>query len=996
MARRRLARRVLALLLLLLLPGVRAQASLAADEPRRFKWSNKAIATEIASTDLLNMAITAVEDLANGGKLAGIPLEALASVSRHLGRLVPQTPSYFTDPMGPVLSSTYNKRQGRYALALAPVACGSGGDLDTYAVALCNGSLPDAADVWARLLKRSSGGFVREERVPVSFLMVTFVNWFHDDTFRTLHETNGSLQWIAKDSISLAQVYGDTVERQAALRTFAGGKMKTSTGANGETLPPRYLDVVAASPDFTMWTNATGFTPADPHTMFAFGDPRFNMHPGHMFWGTFALRTHNHLCDLVAAERPAANDEEIFQTARLLLFHIVMKIRAEDFVSDIISPFRDSGRLAYAPDALRQLPEFRTDYTYVWLEFNQLYRWHALIPDELELANGSTVTMAQAMFRPSTFDVLHEGIAPLAGALHRTRMGQFGARNVPSFLQFITLSAIQDNRAQRLRSFNDYREFFSLPRLTTFEQFGMPPDATAAMADLYGSPDNVDYFVGIMCETAGAIRHNIFGDAELLLVAMFAVQDLVSLDIVRLPELWSEAVLTTAGKHYVQSFTLAKYLSGVLNTTVHCPFLTEEVCTPQSDFAAPGSTTLQAQNLCDFCATDYFADWFYQSTGYYTLTIAIIFVSCNIGVILVYMAAYVVAKRCVDPPGPRRPGAVSATTTTTTTSSSEKVNGGFTTSRSRAQMHAFYPPTDAEDAVIGSESSTTTTTLPAKADGAATPTPLPAQADGATTPAPLLPLPAKADGDVSLSVSTSSWLSPPPSMTATDMEKAEAPAITAASVRKIASAKTRLILATSVTASAVLTTAMSGVAGWVFMRIIFSDSLDVELDSLYVPLLCCCGALISLYTAEACVRVVARPKVTLFIHHIITISVFVVQFTTTSIWVLRLGCILACFAFWEFPILLAMMVSRLKLFSDRVTYAYVFPVCVGLYIATRIAEIVLLCMFFACSAARMVAAGPGQTALFVTLTLLSFVFMFMQFAILRPVYHTWRKHAKRD
>ena len=61
-------------------------------------------------------------------------------------------------------------------------------------------------------------------------------------------------------------------------------------------------------------------------------------------------------------------------------------------------------------------------------------------------------------------------------------------------------------------------------------------DATAAMRELYSSPDYVDYFVGMMCETAGRIKDNVFGDTDLLLVTLFAVQDLVSLDVVRLPE----------------------------------------------------------------------------------------------------------------------------------------------------------------------------------------------------------------------------------------------------------------------------------------------------------------------------------------------------------------------------------------------------------------------------------------------------------------------------
>ena len=1007
-----------------------------ADELRRFKWDNKALNQDIPSSDLLNMATMAVEDLANGGpgKLAGVPLVAMQSLSRHLGRLVPQTPTFFASPAGPVPSSTTVKRAGLYALALSPASCATTPAAgDTHTAALCNGTLPSATDVWARLLNRT-GPYTPEERLPVSFLIVSFVDWLHADTFRTVPGTSGSLQWLPKDPISLAQVYGDTPQRQAALRTFAGGKMKTSTAANGETLPPRYLDILADFPTFTMQANVTGQPAADPATLFAFGDPRFNMHPGHLFWGTFALRTHNHLCDLVAAERPTVSDEVVYQTARLLLLHLVMKIRLENFISDIAAPFREAGRLAYVPDGLRLLPEFKTDFAYVWHEFNQLYRgFHALLPDALTLANGSAVPIAQTLFRPGTFNVSSEGLAPLAGALHRTRMGKFGARSVPAFMQYATVGAILDNRAQRLRSFNDYREYFKLPRLTTFEQFGMDADTTDAMRQLYRTPDNVDFFVGVMCETGGAITNNIFGDLQLVLLALFEIQDIASLDIVRLPELWTANVLTASGKAYVQAFSLAGYLSSVLNATVQCPFLTDdEDCTAESAFAQPGSMALSGSNLCDFCGTDYYADWFYESTGFYALTIALIFVSCNIGVIFVYMGSYLVARHFIL----RSMARAAPGTAASSPSADSSVNALSEDPLWAGANNGGIKATATEEGLAmttlsSSVLSTGTSLAPSTGGGSGwsngSSGALEVEAgsaleDAAPAPPPkdiiLPPVPPPKDS------------APPPvydtPTTATKTAKAKAKDAAAALAAGAGAGtdkahatddkgndkaakpagrrhhhgpiipKTRLILATSTTASAVLTTALSGLAGWVFMRIVFSDSLDAEMDTLTVPMLVCFGSLVALYTAEACVRVVARAKATLFIHHIITIVIFILEFATRSIWVLRLGCILACFAYWECPVLVAMMISRLQLVPDRATYRWVFPFCVILYVATRVAELVLLIMFFASSAERM--AATGQTGMFVTLLLLSFVFMFMQFAILRPVYYTWLKHRtdKRD
>jgi len=57
----------------------------------------------------------------------------------------------------------------------------------------------------------------------------------------------------------------------------------------------------------------------DVKDLFAGGDPRTNEDWIMLSVHTLFLREHNRLCDLLAARKPELNDEELFQTTRLLL-----------------------------------------------------------------------------------------------------------------------------------------------------------------------------------------------------------------------------------------------------------------------------------------------------------------------------------------------------------------------------------------------------------------------------------------------------------------------------------------------------------------------------------------------------------------------------------------------------------------------------------------------------------------------------------------------------
>ena len=56
-----------------------------------------------------------------------------------------------------------------------------------------------------------------------------------------------------------------------------------------------------------------------PQSQMAVGQEVFGLLPGLMLYATIWLREHNRVCDLLKAEHPTWGDEQLFQTARLIL-----------------------------------------------------------------------------------------------------------------------------------------------------------------------------------------------------------------------------------------------------------------------------------------------------------------------------------------------------------------------------------------------------------------------------------------------------------------------------------------------------------------------------------------------------------------------------------------------------------------------------------------------------------------------------------------------------
>ena len=112
--------------------------------------------------------------------------------------------------------------------------------------------------------------------------------------------------------LDLSALYGSTREVALKLRSFKGGKLLTQMSTHmdhlGEYLPFNTMDV------------PTNMKPGDQaEDLFAGGDARTNEDWILLAVHTLLLREHNRLCGILAKKHPEYDDEQLYQTFRLIL-----------------------------------------------------------------------------------------------------------------------------------------------------------------------------------------------------------------------------------------------------------------------------------------------------------------------------------------------------------------------------------------------------------------------------------------------------------------------------------------------------------------------------------------------------------------------------------------------------------------------------------------------------------------------------------------------------
>ena len=308
-----------------------------------------------------------------------------------------------------------------------------------------------------------------------------------------------------------SQIYGATREIQAKLRVGRGGKLKVSADGRLMVDPATGLDL-------------TGFTD--------------NGWVGlSLLHGVFT-QEHNAICDRLARDNAAWDDERIFQQARLVNSALMAKIHTIEWTPAILPhPLTQlalkTNWSGVAPrlqrifrglndvDLLSGIPGSPTDHHSapysLTEEFAAVYRLHSLLPDDYvirSLKNGREIERLDlpALSGKSGRKVLERiDLADLWYSMGIAHPGALRLHNFPKHLQNLKNDSgerfdvaavdILRDRERGVPRYNRFRRLFHKKPVTSFEELTDNPVWAEEIKRVYGGDlEKVDLLVGLMCE----------------------------------------------------------------------------------------------------------------------------------------------------------------------------------------------------------------------------------------------------------------------------------------------------------------------------------------------------------------------------------------------------------------------------------------------------------------------------------------------------------------
>jgi prostaglandin-endoperoxide synthase 2 len=219
-----------------------------------------------------------------------------------------------------------------------------------------------------------------------SVLFMFFAQWFTDSVLRT--DPADRRKNTSNHDIDLCQIYGLNEKQTRLLRALAGGKLKSQQLPGGEY--PCYLheshgsgyrikqEFAGLITEPQVDKALQGFPASRREKFYATGLERGNSSIGYVSISTLFLREHNRICDELSRQNNW-DDERLFQTARAINIVLLMRILVEDYINHI----NGYPLFKLDPSFAERHKWYRPNW--IALEFDLLYRWHSLVPDELRL-----------------------------------------------------------------------------------------------------------------------------------------------------------------------------------------------------------------------------------------------------------------------------------------------------------------------------------------------------------------------------------------------------------------------------------------------------------------------------------------------------------------------------------------------------------------------------------------------------------------------------------
>lgn len=288
-----------------------------------------------------------------------------------------------------------------------------------------------------------------------------------------------------------SNVYGSDEQRAAALRTFSGGKLKTSQG-----------DLLPFNEDGLPNGGGTGAN------LFLAGDVRANEQIGLTAMHTLWVREHNRLAEMIARQYPHFDDEHIFQKARAIVIAEMQAITYNEFLPMLLGADAMPPYTGYDPQVN---PGIANVFSTAAYRFG-----HTMLPPELHRLNAlghessaGHIALRDAFFNPS--QITEHGIDSLIRGLARQPAQEIDHQIIDDVRNFLfgppgaggfDLASLnmQRGRDHGLPDYNQVRAAYGLAPVTSFAEITSDVQLQAKLAAAYDTVNDIDVWMGALSE----------------------------------------------------------------------------------------------------------------------------------------------------------------------------------------------------------------------------------------------------------------------------------------------------------------------------------------------------------------------------------------------------------------------------------------------------------------------------------------------------------------
>ncbi len=252
---------------------------------------------------------------------------------------------------------------------------------------------------------------------------------------------------------------------------------------------------------------------------------------------TLFAREHNVLCDELKSHYRGWSDDQIYNTARLIVTALIAKIHTVEWTPAILAtetikvalnsnwngppndPLTKAGIWLLDAHSATGIPKTKPDHQsapYSLTEdFATVYRLHPLIPDDFCFFDHQTGrkiderTFLEIQGRKTDAEMRKKGLENVLYSFGTSHPGAITLHNFPMSLvgferdnELIDLAVVDIVRTRRrgVPRYNDFRAGLHKPRITRWEDLAADPETVRILKDLYKDIDKVDTVVGLLGE----------------------------------------------------------------------------------------------------------------------------------------------------------------------------------------------------------------------------------------------------------------------------------------------------------------------------------------------------------------------------------------------------------------------------------------------------------------------------------------------------------------